>query len=203
MPDAEGQNGYVIDREKLNGDFPTHAHEGVFWQELGRTVAAFGMIEEMLAKAIFALTGAREFDPEGDPAVFAEWIKTLEKALTGQLGGLIIEYEKALVANERTKGNDYSALLAELKKAKDIRNVLCHGSWDKPDDQGRSIPKFVNNKLMVFETPVDIHFLKQTRFAVRDLICDILDSVTAVGYKFPGSDSPGERIWTHPSEIKV
>ena len=129
--------------------------------------------------------------------------QTLEKALTDQLGGLIIAYEKALAENTRTKGTDYSTLLDELKKAKEIRNALCHGSWDKPDGQGRVFPKFVNRKLLVFETPVDVGFLKQARSALRHLICDILDSVTSVGYQFPGSGSSGEQVWPHPAEINL
>ncbi|PTD22483.1 hypothetical protein [Sphingomonas fennica] len=148
MPEIDGQKGYIIDRDKLHANYPTQFHDAAFCEELGRTVATFGFIEEMLGKAIFALTGAKEFDPQGDPDAFNAWIKTLEKTLTDQLGGLIIGYEKALAENPRTKGNDYSIQLAELKKAKDIRNALCHGSWSKPDDQGRSVPKFVNRKLL-------------------------------------------------------
>ena len=203
MDKAEPLKGYVIDRDKLHPDYPTQLHSPEFCEELGRTIASFGFIEEMLGKAIYALTGSKEFDPEGDPEAFSEWIKTIEKALTDQLGGLIIAYEKALAENPRTKGNDHSAQIADLKQAKEIRNALCHGSWSKPDDQGRSIPKFVNRKLMVFETPVDVAFLKQTRSALRNIICDILDSVTMVGYQFPGSGSPGKQLWPHPAEIKL
>jgi len=192
---AEPEKGHIIDREKLSVDWPTHAHDPAFWQELGRSVATFGLMEEMLGKAIFALTGNKAYDPEAEPDAFQQWIKTLEKALTDQLGGLIESYAKALKENERTKCNDYAVLINELKEAKDIRNVLCHGSWGNPDDHGRTIPKFVNKKLKVFETPVDVDFLKQTHDACKHLICDILDSITAVGYKFPGSDSPGEAIW--------
>ncbi|MFL6846338.1 MAG: hypothetical protein ACJ8ER_15835 [Allosphingosinicella sp.] len=203
MPETEGPKGHVIDRDKLHADFPTQFHDAAFCEELGRTVATFGFIEEMLGKAIYALTGAREFDPEGDPDAFNAWIKTLERALTDQLGGLIIGYEKALVENPRTKGKDYSAQMEELRQAKNIRNALCHGSWSKPDDQGRSVPKFVNRKLLVFDTPVDVQFLVQTRAGLRHIICDILDSVTSVGYQFPGSDGPGEQLWPHPAEIKL
>jgi hypothetical protein len=93
--------------------------------------------------------------------------------------------------------------MEELRQAKDIRNALCHGSWSKPDDQGRSVPKFVNRKLLIFETPVDLQFLVQTRAGLRHIICDILDSVTSVGYQFPGSDGPGEQLWPHPAEIRL
>jgi hypothetical protein len=203
VPETEGQKGHIIDRDKLHGDFPTQFHDSELWEELGRTVATFGFLEEMLGKAIYALTGAKEFDPEGDPEAFNEWIKTLEKALTDQLGGLIISYERALAENQWTKGHDYSAQIAELQQAKDIRNALCHGSWDKPDSQGRTVPKFVNRKLNVFDTAIDVQFLKQTRSGLRHIICNVLDSVTSVGNQFPGSGSPGEQLWPHPAEVKL
>lgn len=191
----EETGGTIIDRESLPADYPTHAHSAQFWEELGRTVAAFGFLEEMLGKAIFALTGMKEFDPESDPDAFEEWIKRLEKALTDQLGGLIHAYEEALSENDHTKELDYSDLIKTLRDAKDIRNVLCHGSWGKPDDQGMSLPKFVNRKLAVFETPINAEFLQETRKAVVDLICDVLDSVTSLGFQFPGSDGPGQVLW--------
>jgi hypothetical protein len=155
----------------------------------------------MLGKAIFALTGAKEFDPAADPEAFNAWIKTLEKALTDQLGGLIICYETALSENQRTQSNDYSNQIAGLKSAKDIRNALCHGSWGKPDEEGLTVPKFVNKRLEIFETPIGIAFLQQTRSALRDIICDVLDTVTSVGYRFPGSESPGEQLWPHPADV--
>lgn len=201
MPEVEANNSHVIAREKLPADYPTHAHSAQFWEELGRTVAVFGFLEEMLGKGIFALTGMKDFDPEAQPEAFGEWIKTLEKALTDQLGNLILAYEKALSENERTKGQDHSAFIKELQKAKDIRNVLCHGSWGKPDDQGRTVPRFVNRKLAVFNTPVDIDFLRSTRRAVVDLTCDILDSITTLGFQFPGSESPGQVIWPKQMDL--
>jgi hypothetical protein len=203
MSETGNHNCYVIDRDKLDSDFPTQFQPSALWEELGRTVASFGFLEEMLGKAIYALTGTMEFDPAGDPEAFNNWIKTLEKALTDQLGALITRYAQALSENEKTKDKDYSNQIAGLKQAKDIRNALCHGSWGKPDDEGRTVPKFVNRKLEIFETPVDGHFLHRTREALRDMICDVLDSVTSVGYQFPGSDSPGEQLWPHPANVTL
>lgn len=195
MQEADQHGGHIIDREKLPVDYPTHAQSAQFWEELGRTIAVFGFLEEMLGKAIFALTGMKEFDPEGDPDAFGDWIKTLEKALVDQLGGLILAYERALAANDKTKGRNYAGFIDDLKKVKDIRNVLCHGSWGKPDDQGKTVPKFVNRKLAVFDTPVGIEFLRTTRKEVVHLTCAVLDSVTSLGFQFPGSESPGQVLW--------
>ena len=201
MAETGSPNCYVIDRDELDPDFPTQFQSTELWEELGRTVSSFGFLEEMLGKAIYALTGTEEFDPEGAPEAFNNWIKTLEKALTGTLGALIIRYAQALSENQRTKGNDCSDQIAGLEQAKDIRNALCHGSWGKPDHEGRTVPKFVNRKLAIFELPVDCDFLRQTRAALRHMICDVLDSVTSVGYQFPGSSSPGEQLWPHPAKV--
>jgi hypothetical protein len=203
MDEIDKPKFYVIDRDKLNPDFPTQFQSSELWEELGRTVASFGFLEEMLGKAIYALTGTKEFDPAGDPEAFNDWIKTLEKALTGQLGALIDRYAQALRENNRTIENDYSNQIAELKAANGIRNALCHGSWGKPDEEGRTVPKFVNRKLEMFETAVDLNFFRQTRAALRHMICDVLDSVTSVGYQFPGSGSPGAQLWPHPLEVTL
>ena len=47
---------YMIDRSGLPVSYPTHAHQPEFWEALGRSVATFGFLEEVLLKAIFALT---------------------------------------------------------------------------------------------------------------------------------------------------
>lgn len=203
MADNDTPKCYRIDRDKLPADFPTHAQQPAFWEELGRTVATFGFIEEMLGKAIYALTGTKKFDPEGDPEAFEKWIKTLERALTGQLSALIGDYEIALKGNERTASVDHCSLIVELQKAKDIRNTVCHCSWGKPDEEGRTTPTFVNRHLEVFQTPVDVQFFQRVRTELRLLACDVMDSVTSVGYKFPGSNSPGEQLWPNPKDVST
>ena len=140
MDEIEKPKGHFINRDQLHADFPTQFQDSVFWEELGRTIATFGFIEGALAKAIFALTGSKEFDPKGEPEAFNAWIKTLEKALTDQLGGLINTYEKALAENPRTMKHDFSKLIAELKEAKEIRNALCHGSSSRTGRQTASRP---------------------------------------------------------------
>ena len=34
-----------------------------FWEQLGRTVATYGFLEEVLGKAIFAFTATRNYEP--------------------------------------------------------------------------------------------------------------------------------------------
>ena len=57
-------NGYFIDLEALPNMFPTHKHEPKFWESLGRVVATFGFLEEILGKALFALTATKPYSEE-------------------------------------------------------------------------------------------------------------------------------------------
>jgi hypothetical protein len=194
MPDAP-KKGFVIDRAGLPADYPTHAHAADFWEQLGRTVATFGFLEEMLGKAIFALTATKEYAEGEAEAAYDEWIETLEKALSDALGRLISLYEVAIKANQSVKYGGTEELISDLRAAAKIRNVICHGSWRKPDETGKSIPMFVTPKMEVFDTPVDVEFLKQVRANTLDLVCSVMDSVTHMGWNFPGSESPGAVIY--------
>ena len=61
--DGEVQRA-IIDRDSLPFLWPTHRHTSQFWEQLGRTVATFGFLEEVLGKAIFAFTASRRYKPE-------------------------------------------------------------------------------------------------------------------------------------------
>ena len=187
--------GYQIIVDELPENFPTHRHDSEFWEHLDRTIATFGFLEEMLGKAIFILTGTKEFEDEAAAeAAFENWQPVLEAALTDVLSKLISSYEKAVRDHQSTSTEGLEELLDRLKKANDIRNVLCHGSWKAPNEAGKSVPRFVNRRKEVFDTPVDISFLKQTRQHVGELACDVMNTVTQMGYQFPGSKSPGKSL---------
>jgi len=153
-------HGYVVDAKYLPGLYPTHRHSAGFWEALGRTVATFGFLEEVLGKAIFAFTAAREIPKEKIDEEFAKWVPTLHMALSDPLGRLIRLYESSFRAHQQEPIESFDDLLGDLRKAAEIRNVLCHGSWKLPDSQGRSIPFFVDKKDRIFQTLVDIAYLR-------------------------------------------
>ncbi|WP_043620276.1 hypothetical protein [Ensifer sp. ZNC0028] len=186
---------FQTDRAKVPSDFPTHLHASEFWEELGRTVATFGFLEETLGKAIFALTATREYPEDEIQKAYEKWLKVLERAISDPLGGLITSYEAALRAHQNGTPSRSESLIANLKEAARLRNVLCHGSWGAPNSDGASKPKFVSNKLETFEEWVDVSFLAQTRKATAHMICDVIDSVAQMGFQFPGSNGPGKVIW--------
>lgn len=172
---------FAVDCDRLPTHFPTHRHSAEFWEALGRAVAAFGFLEEILGKAIFAFTATRKIPADKIEEEYKKWLPTLEKALTDPLGGLIKSYEEAVRANGAATIQNFDDLLNHLRDAASWRNVICHGSWQSPDDQGRSVPFYVDKKRGVWEMPIDVEHLGQLRQHVAELSCAVVTSVTQMG----------------------
>jgi hypothetical protein len=101
MPEVEEPQGHLIDQAGLPQNYPTHAMGPEFWEQLGRTIATFGFLEEVLGKEIFALTATKMLpdDPTAAAEEYSKWLATLEHALTDQLRGLIDIFGKAIKNN--------------------------------------------------------------------------------------------------------
>lgn len=184
----------IIDQANLPPMFPTHRHSPKFWEQLGRTIATFGFLEEVLGKAIFAFTATRQYNSEEIDAAYQAWLPQLERALTDQLWNLADSYGKAARDNPATMTENIGELIEDIKKAAVIRNVLCHGSWRTPDENGASIPLFINRQKEKFDTAIDLAYLKQVQEHVVELVCCVMDTVTHMGWRFPGSAGPGKPI---------
>lgn len=194
-PRAKTPKRYVIDVKNLPPQFPTHKHPSSFWEALGRTVATFGFLEETLGKAIFAFTATTEFKDDEIEEAYRKWIPKLERALSDPLNGLIDSYDKAVRGNSAATISNLDELVQELREAATIRNVLCHGSWRPVDETGRSVPLYVNRKQEIFETPIGIPYLEVIQKCVVELAAGVVNSVTHMGWQFPGSNGPGEIIF--------
>lgn len=186
----------VVNQNSLPIGFPTHVHESEFWESLGKAVATFGFLEEVLAKAIFAFTATTEYSEAEIGEAYSKWVIKLERSLSDQLGGLINTYGKSVRNNSRATIENLDDLLNDLRAASKIRNVLCHGSWSKPDSNGGSVPFFVNRQKEVFKTSIDVAFLNQVQQHVKELICAVINTVTHMGWQFPSSSGPGEAVWS-------
>jgi hypothetical protein len=186
---------YYYRAEDLPENFPTHRHEPLFWEYLGRTVATFGFLEEVLGKAIFSFTAMTPYsDLEIDEA-YKKWLQKLERALIDPLYNLAEVYGKSVRDNPEANIENIDHLLGQLKEAANIRNVLCHGSWMEPNSRGASVPLFVRYRdKAIFETEVDCAYLKQVQKHVTELICLVMSSVTQMGWQFPGRKGPGAAI---------
>jgi hypothetical protein len=187
---------FLIDRSRLPNLFPTHCHPAEFWEQLGRTVACFGFLEEILARAIFAFTSTRKYPPDEAEKAFNEWSEKLEKVITDPLNGRVRAYEQAVKEGDfsEVERNNAQIIIEAIKKASKIRNVLCHGSWRPPDESGKALPFFFEKERGQVDSGVDLEFLRQTQKHVVELICAVMDSVTSRGLQFPGSQGPGHPI---------
>jgi hypothetical protein len=181
-----------IDREKLPSDYPTHRHSSEFWEQLGRAVATYGFLEEVLGRAIFVLSATQKYGHDELEQAYSKWPGLLERALFDTLGNLIRAYDKELKDRHDLSVRYPEQLIGNLLDAAQLRNVLCHGSWQVPDCDGKSLPSFVDKKLNIFATYIDIAYLQQVRYHVSGLACDVIDSITSLGLHFPGSTGQGK-----------
>lgn len=198
MQDEDKIKIFRVDFDKLPAQFPTHLHSPEFWEALGRAVATFGFLEDTLAKAIFSFTATRQYPETEIEAAFEEWLVTLEQAPSDPLGKLIKSYEKAVREHPKAPINSdkLDELIGRLREASTFRNALCHASWNRrPDEQGRSLPWFVKKYKGMFETPIGLAWLVQMQRHTTELACFVMETVTLMGYQFPGSKGPGKRIW--------
>jgi len=187
---------HSIDARQLPTFYPTHMHDGQFWEALGRAVASFGFLENVLARAIFAFTATTEYPEDKIEDEYNKWIIKLEKSLSDTLRPLIDTYQASVKNSGHPTPHDFDSLISDLIKVFEYRNVLCHGCWSAPDEKGESIPFYVRKSdKMKFEMPIDIRLLKNIQQAVSELIIAIIETVTTLGYQFPGSRGPGSEIW--------
>nr|CAX84116.1 conserved uncharacterized protein [uncultured bacterium] len=195
MSDGQEPRSYLIDMDRLPVLFPTHRHTAEFWEHLGRAVATFGFLEEIMGKAIFAFTATTRYAPEDVEAAYQAWLPKLEKALTDTLPFLADAYKKAVDENPAARTEDVGGLSEKIKEAAKLRNVLCHGSWHPPEEDGSCRVFYVDRRLGLFDQPVDIEWLRDVQAHVAELACHVMNSVTAMGVQFPGSSGPGTSIW--------
>ena len=164
----------LVNQNALPDKFPTHAHNEEFWESLGRAIATFGFLEEVLSKAIFAFTATRPYEEYEIRQAYIDWLPKLEHALMDPLGSLIDTYGKSVRDNPKATIENLDELIIALREASKIRNILCHGSWAVPDAKGGSVPFFVNRREEIFDTAIDCKFLDQVQQHASELACSVI-----------------------------
>lgn len=185
----------VIDRMRLSPNWPTNLFPAGFWEQLGRTIATFGLLEDVLGKAIFAFTATTAYKEDDAADHLSKWDLQLHQALTDTLWPLSEVYGKVVRDNQEAEFKNVGDLVEDIKNASKIRNALCHGSWHLPDASGKTDLYYFDKKNGKFDTRIDIAWLRQVQAHVVSLICSVIDSVTVMGWEFPGGAGPGEPIW--------
>lgn len=189
------RSSYIINKDELPEKFPTHKHDPAFFECLGRTVATLGFLEETLAKAIFSFSATRYYELNEIDEAYKKWLPMLERTLSDPLGNLIKTYGKCVREHPLSTITNLGELIDNLEKVSKLRNVICHGSWRVPDSNGASVPFFVNRQKEIFETAVDCEFLNQLQKATAELACEVINTVTHMGWQFPGSEGPGIEVY--------
>jgi hypothetical protein len=183
------------DFDSLPDLYPTHRHPAAFWEQLGRVVASFVYLERILGQAIFALTATRPYPADEVDKAYENWQSKLEHALTDALGKLVENFAHAVKVHPNVEVEHLDELLLELRKVKKYRNVFCHGAWMHPlDEEGKCTPLFVSPDKLIFEMQIDIEFMKQIQRGVIKLSCRVMNTVTMMGFRFPGCWGPGKEI---------
>ncbi len=129
-----------IDRDALPPDWPVNQGPAAFWQELGKTVAAFGYLEHILASTCYALLGTGEraiaLLEENDHEALSEWYKRLLRSQTDSLYRLTCELDRVLTEGGLIPRAVCEDLVARLDELRPWRNALCHGAWLSVDEDG-------------------------------------------------------------------
>jgi hypothetical protein len=186
-----GTNCNAVGINGLPEKFPTHGHDGAFWESLGRAVATFSFLEEALRKATLAFTATRPIEESEIEMAYKDWRRKLQKTLSDPLGPQIISYGDAMRDHPKagiTK-NELENLLQRLRKVAEMRNILCHGSWWEPDGAGVSVIHFASRKNEIHETPIDVTYLNQVQRHTASLICLVWNTMADTGFQFPGMGS--------------
>ncbi len=188
MPPAQ------VDRNKLPAKWPTHKGSPAFREELGRTVAAFGFLEDTLARAFFALTATCEYADSGEAeAAFPKWRTKLERSLTDTLASLTSKIDKAFENDDRVPADVGSDIVRRLRELAVWRNALCHGAWVQFDADGSAWLRYfqrTGDGPEALGRSLSSEEIASIRAGAVDVTICLVDVVAYTGVWFPGTTPP-------------
>ena len=177
-----------IDRNALPPDWPVNQGPAVFWQELGKTVAAFGYLEHILASTCHALlaTGERAIAllETNDDAAMRRWTKRLVHSKTDAMHLLTRELDRVLDEAGLVPHAVREELVARLDELRPWRNALCHGAWISVADDGSARLDHVYRYEGLpagFERDFTVKDLSDIRARAVDITVRILEAASVAG----------------------
>ena len=185
----------VVDRERLPEDWPTNRGTPAFWEELGRTVAAFTHLEDMLARAYFGLTSSRQYaDIEEATAAFSQWEKALKELLTDSLYSLTSKLRQAFRDDARVPDDFADNTIARLDALRVWRNALCHGAWQGFASNGSTSLRHFrsgDDGPKQLEDRLTLATISSIRAETVSLTLDLVDILSSARVRYPGTTLPG------------
>ena len=193
-----GHTGPVVDRARTPRNWPTHACPPKFWEELGRTIAAFGFLEDCLKRANLAITATRQYNSVEDAEkAFSTWERDLEKSLDESLGEHTQRFVAALNTDNRFVPDAVTDIERKLRDVADWRNALCHGAWtDYDDERGVATLRHWPRKgwREHSERQISVGDLASVRQETVEITMSVIDAISSNGIQFPGSRGPGAEV---------
>lgn len=134
--DRTGRSHLVLVPE----EWPTYHLPPDLWEELGRTVATFGFLEDTIKRACLALSHPGRDITEQD---YMKWEKSLEDSASDPLGRLVNRLVRDLEPDARLPQDHVDSIVNRLRSRVELRNALCHGTWTDYDAaSGEAILRF-------------------------------------------------------------
>ncbi len=192
-----------IDRDALPPNWPVNEGPAVFWQELGKTVAAFGYLEHILASTCYALlaTGERavELLEADDHEALSEWCKRLLSSRTDSLYRLTLELDRVLNEAGLVPRAVREDLVARLDELRPWRNALCHGAWLSVAEDGSGCLEHIyryDGLPAGFERNVDVKRLSNIRARTVGIAIRIAEAASVAGPAYTHMGGTGYALAT-------
>ena len=107
-----------------------HDPTGPLWEEIGRNVATFGMLEDLLPRALYIITGHQRVDEAEDAKQkVEEWCAELIKSMSDTLGGLAHSLETAWKERDGGLYPENAEIVQEIRALAKVRNRVCHATY--------------------------------------------------------------------------
>ena len=177
-----------VDRGAFPHDWPVNQGPPEFWQELGKTIAAFGHLERMLASTCHALLTTSErveaFLASPTKEAASRWARRLLSSRVDPMHGLISELDKVLREAGHVPHAVREDLVSDLRVLRPWRNALCHGAWLDIDEDGCGHLEhfFKEHRTPVpFEPKLALEDLSGIRAMTVDLTFRVADAASISG----------------------
>ena len=176
-----------IDRDILHAEWPLTRDTSTFWEELGRTVAAFGYLENELTSACYTLTAPpADFSDLRPNQIEAhlEWYAKVESYRADAMFDLIDRFDELLRQDGRVPHTVRTELRGRLDEIRTWRNALCHGAWFGFSGAGAGVLSHYyreGNRIVQFPPMVTLKDLADLRARTVDATTRVAEASSVAG----------------------
>ena len=176
-----------IDRDILHAEWPLSRGNSTFWEELGRTVAAFGYLENELTSACYMLTAPpADFSDLQPDQVEAHlmWYAKVEGYRADAMFALTERFDELLREDGRVPDTVRTDLRGRLDELRTWRNALCHGAWFGFSGAGAGVLSYYyreRKRTVQFPPMVTLKDLVDLRARIVDATIRVVEASAVAG----------------------